>query len=311
MVIARELTGKKLGLQKEIACNVCGGENRRPHLVGSGLNLVQCLDCGFIYVYPQPEPTELKALYGETYFRNHQSSVVGYSDYISDEVNIRRTARRRIKALSRYISSGKLLDVGCAMGFFIDEAKALGWRVSGIDVSDFGVSYARSHFGLDVFHGELTELAVSEAQIDLITMWDVIEHVSDPTAYIRQAAKLLRRGGYLSLSTPDVESLPARLYGNRWVGYKLSTEHVSYFSLRTLKMLLEKEGFELVSYGHVGKHVPLQLFHDRLSLYFPRFAKGLQRVERALGASNWSLYINPMDIIQVTVRLCNHRTTST
>ena len=253
----------------------------------------------------------MKALYGETYFRNDQSSVVGYSDYISDEVNIRRTARRRIKALSRYIPSGKLLDVGCAMGFFLDEAKTLGWQVSGIDVSGFGVNYARSHFGLDVFHGELTELAVAEASFDLITMWDVIEHVSDPSAYIRQAAKLLRKGGCLSLSTPDVESLPAKIYGKRWVGYKLSTEHVSYFSFRTLKRLLEEEGFELVSSGHVGKHVPVQLFRDRLSLYFPRIATGLKVVEKALGASNWSLYINPMDIVQVTARLRNHRTAST
>ena len=303
-MIERELTGNKQGLQTHAACNVCGGEKRRPFCEESDLGLVQCPECGFIYVHPKPEPIELKALYGETYFRNNQSSVVGYSDYISDEVNIRRTACRRIKALSRYISSGKLLDVGCAMGFFIDEAQALGWQVSGIDVSEFGVSYARANFGLDVFHGELTELSVTEAQFDLITMWDVIEHVSDPTAYIRQAARLLRRGGYLSLSTPDVESLPAKLYGKRWVGYKLSTEHVSYFSPRTLKRLLEKEGFELVSTGHVGKHVPLQLFHDRLSLYFPRLATGLQLVEKVLGASNWSLYINPMDIIQVTARLC-------
>ena len=72
-------------------------------------------------------------------------------------------------------------------------------------------------------------------------------------------------------------------------------------------MLLEAAGFELVSYGHVGKHVPLQLFHDRLSFYFPRLARGLQQVERVLGASHWSLYINPMDIIQVTARLRNHR----
>ena len=101
---------------------------------------------------------------------NNQSSVVGYSDYISDEANIRRTARRRIKALSRYIPAGNLLDVGCAMGFFMDEAKTLGWQVSGIDVSEFAVNYARSHFGLDVFQGELTELAATETQLDLITM---------------------------------------------------------------------------------------------------------------------------------------------
>ena len=276
MVITRELTGKKPGLQMETACNVCGSVKRHSFNEAGGLGLVQCPECGFVYVYPKPEATELKALYGETYFRNDQSSVVGYSDYISDEVNIRRTARRRIKALSRYIPSGKLLDVGCAMGFFLDEAKTLGWQVSGIDVSGFGVNYARSHFGLDVFHGELTELAVAEASFDLITMWDVIEHVSDPSAYIRQAAKLLRPGGCLSLSTPDVESLPAKIYGKRWVGYKLSTEHVSYFSLRTLKRLLEEEGFELVSSGHVGETCPGTTIPRSLVPLFPTVRHGLE-----------------------------------
>ena len=303
MVITRELTGKKQGLQLEIACNVCGGENRRPYRVASGLNLVQCLRCGFIYVYPQPEPKELKALYGETYFQNQQSSVVGYSNYLADEVNIRRTARRRLMGLRRYISSGNLLDVGCATGFFLDEARALGWEVSGVDVSEFGVSYAREHFGPDVHYGDLTEMSLPDGNLDLVTMWDVIEHVPDPAAYIRQAATLLRRGGYLSLSTPNVESLPAKIYGRRWIGFKLSTEHVNYFSLRTLKILLEAEGFELVSSGHIGKHVPLQLFRDRLSLYFPKLASGLKVVEKALDVSHWSLYINPMDIIQVVARL--------
>ena len=286
-----------------VACNVCGGTDRQPYCEENGLNLAQCESCGFIYVYPQPALEVLHTLYSETYFQNSESAVVGYADYIADEQNIRRTARRRLKRLRRYVASGRLLDVGCATGFFLDEARSLGWKVEGVDISAFGVKYARERFSLEVHHGELIDLPLPEDTMDLVTMWDVIEHVPDPAACIQRAAQLLRPGGYLSLATPDVSSLPARLTGKRWVGYKLSTEHVSYFSRRTLTMLLETAGFEVVGSGHIGKHVSLRLFRDRFALYFPRLARGLGVVEEALGASTRALYINPLDIVQVTARL--------
>lgn len=292
-------------------CNICGSTVRQPYCEENGLNLVRCNQCGFVYVYPQPFWRSLHELYDESYFRNSNSSSVGYTDYIADEENIRRTARGRLNHLHRYVHPRRLLDVGCAAGFFLDEARAAGWQVTGVDISAFGVEFARERFSLDVHQGDLCDLNLPLNEFDLVTMWDVIEHVPDPAANIQRAAQLLRPGGYLTIATPDVYSVPARLTGHRWVGYKLSHEHLSYFSRSTLTMLLEAAGFEIVSCRHVGKHVPFQLFCDRLTLYLPRMARGLQLAMRALGASNWSLYINPMDIIQVTARLRNHRAAST
>lgn len=288
--------------RKHVSCNLCGSDDRQPYCPENGLGLVQCRQCGFVYVSPRPVAEELYALYGETYFHNNESSVVGYTDYIRDEPNIRRTAQRRLKQLELFVQPGRLLDVGCATGFFLDEARKRGWQVEGLDVSSFGVEYAQSNFGLTARHGTLTELSFEAAAYDLVTMWDVIEHVPDPTAYVRRAAELLRPGGVITLATPDVDSLPARLAGRRWVGYKLSEEHIYYFSVQTLSKLLADAGFEVVNVRHIGKYVPLSLFRDRLGMYFPWLAKALQVGEKALGLSEWALYINPFDIMQVTAK---------
>jgi 2-polyprenyl-3-methyl-5-hydroxy-6-metoxy-1,4-benzoquinol methylase len=288
--------------RNHVLCNLCGSDDRQPYCPENGLGLVQCRTCGFVYVSPRPDAKELYALYGETYFQNAESGVVGYTNYIHDEPNIRRTAQRRLKYLENYIQPGRLLDVGCATGFFLDEAQRRGWTVEGLDVSSFGVDYARQHFGLKAHHGALTDLDFAPGSYDAVTMWDVIEHAPDPTAYVRRAAELLRAGGVISLATPDIDSVPARLAGRRWVGFKLSEEHVYYFSVRTLSRMLEDAGFEIISVRHVGKYVPLSLFRDRLGMYFPWLAKALQIGEKALGLSEWALYVNPFDIVQVTAR---------
>jgi len=288
--------------RNHVPCNLCGSDDRQPYCPENGLSLVQCQNCGFVYVSPRPDAKELYALYGETYFHNDESGVVGYTDYIKDEPNIRRTAQRRLKKLEQFVAPGRLLDVGCATGFFMDEARKRGWTVEGLDVSSFGVSYAQEHFNLAAHHGALTDLTFEPASYNLVTMWDVIEHVPDPRAYTLRAAELLRPGGLISLATPDIDSIPARLAGRRWVGFKLSEEHVYYFSVRTLSQMLVAAGFEIIDVRHIGKYVPLRLFRDRLGMYFPWLAKTLELGERALGLSEWALYVNPYDIVQITAR---------
>ena len=285
-----------------IACNLCGSSQSEPFCPANGLGLVRCAGCGLVYVGLRPDPDELYTLYDETYFRNDESGVVGYSDYIKDEPNIRRTARRRLAFLERFLAPGRLLDVGCAVGFFLDEARRRGWQVEGLDVSSFAVEYTRQRFGLTAHLGSFTEAELPAGAFDLVTMWDVIEHVPDPKAYVRRAAELLRAGGVIVLATPDVDSIPARLAGRRWVGFKLSEEHIYYFSIKTLARMLDEAGFDVVNVRHVGKYVTLRLFLDRLGMYFPRLAGLLAVFERAFNLSERAAYVNPFDIVAITAR---------
>jgi 2-polyprenyl-3-methyl-5-hydroxy-6-metoxy-1,4-benzoquinol methylase len=288
--------------RRHIPCNLCGSDQNTPFCPENGLGLVECSNCGLVFVSPRPDPNELYALYGETYFHNDESGTVGYTNYLKDESNIRKTFGGRLKHLEQFIQPGKALDVGCAAGFFLSEAANRGWSVQGLDVSSFAARYAHDRFGFDVRQGSFTELDYPEKHFDLVSMWDVIEHVPDPKSYIERAASVLRSGGVIALATPDVDSLPARLTGKRWVGYKLSEEHVYYFSARTLSRMLEEAGFEVLNVRHVGKYVTLRLFLDRLGMYSPILSKTLALVERAFKLSERALYVNPYDIVAVTAR---------
>ncbi len=289
--------------REHVPCNLCGSEDRQPFCPENGLGLVQCQNCGLVYVSPRPVATELYALYGETYFRNDESGVVGYTDYIADEINIRKTSQRRLKFLERFIQPpGKMLDVGCAAGFFMAEAANRGWAVEGLDVSAFATQYTHERFGFTTHHGSLTEVELGDEAYDLITMYDVIEHVPDPKAYMQRVGQLLRSGGIYELATPDVGSWPARLTGKRWIGYKLSEEHVYYFSVETLTRMLDEAGFDVVHVRHLGKYVTLRLFLDRLGVYAPWLSKPLALVERIFKLSKRSFYVNPFDIVAITAR---------
>jgi 2-polyprenyl-3-methyl-5-hydroxy-6-metoxy-1,4-benzoquinol methylase len=255
-----------------------------------------------VYVSPRPDPIELYALYGESYFRNNDSGTVGYTNYLRDEANIRKTFTRRLKRLERFVQPGRLLDIGCATGFLLAEAQTRGWQVQGMDVSHFAISYVRDRFGFDVQQGDLLELDYPPNSYDLITLWDVIEHVPDPKAYVTRIAELLKPGGVFALATPDIDSIPAKITGTRWVGYKLSEEHVYYFAPRTLQRMLNEAGMDVIDTYHVGKYVTFNLFMNRLSMYSSVLARMGGWAERQFHLSEWSLYVNPFDIIAVTAR---------
>lgn len=289
--------------QMVTACNLCGNTATRPYCPQNGRGLVQCAECGLVYVGEQPQPEELYALYGETYFHNDESGEVGYTDYLADEANIRKTVNKRFDHIEKFAAqNGRMLDVGCALGFFIDEASQRGWQVEGLDVSQYAVDYVRARFGYTVYNGSLSDVALPQAAYDLVTMYDVIEHVPDPRGYMQAVSDLLRTGGIFELATPDVGSLPARLTGKRWIGYKLSDEHVYYFSVKTLTRMLDETGFDVVHVRHIGKHVTLRLFLDRLGFYAPWLSRPLQFLENRFNLSERSFYVNPYDIVAITAR---------
>ena len=288
--------------RKHIPCNLCGSMDTQPFCPSNGRSLVQCKKCGLVYVSPRPQAEELYELYSESYFHNDDSGTVGYSNYVNDEQNIRKTFQRRLKRVERFAQPGALLDVGCAAGFFLAEAQQRGWQVEGLDVSAFAVRYTQEHFGIPAQQGALLDLDLPENHYDMVTMWDVIEHVPDPYAHMDKIARLLKPGGVFALATPDVGSLPAKLTGKRWVGYKLQEEHIYYFSAATLRAMLDRAGFDVVDVYHVGKYVTFDLFFNRLGMYSSLLGKLGEWAEHGLKLSERSVYINPFDIVAITAR---------
>jgi SAM-dependent methyltransferase len=209
--------------------------------------LQRCLDCGFVSY--DSAAVDVSGLYDDAYFAGGE-----YADYRGQEPAIRRSMRRHLTQMSRYQRpGGALLEVGCAYGFFLDEARGQFDRVKGVDVAEGAIDHARDRLGLDASVADFPSLETSD-RFDAICMWDTIEHVPEPDRFVAKAHELLVPGGHLFITTGDIDSLNARLRGAKWRQIHPPT-HLNYFSRRTLELMLARLGFtvagtETASYYH-------------------------------------------------------------
>jgi len=151
---------------------------------------------------------------------------------------------RRIGSLSQ--PPGCLIDVGSGPGIFVSEAERAGWQAYGLEPASWAVRHGRQAYKVEIVRGDLLKpLALPVRQFDVVTMFDVIEHVADPAALLRSAAALLRTGGILVLTTPRFDSLLARILGRHW--YCIFPAHLQYFTEKSLRHSTAKAGFKFVA----------------------------------------------------------------
>jgi SAM-dependent methyltransferase len=204
------------------------------HRPGAHGDLYACASCGTVSQPGVPRGEALLALY-----RDMQDAA-----YLREEAGRRATARRLLERISRHVSPpGRLLDVGCGHGLLLDEARARGWEVLGLEPNVAGRRHAREVLGLDVVDGTLGALDPAE-RFDVIVMADVLEHVDDPVSELHRCARALRAGGVACVVTPDPGSRTARLAGARWWGFLPA--HTFLLPRRTLRSLLERAGLHPV-----------------------------------------------------------------
>jgi SAM-dependent methyltransferase len=239
----------------ELACPVCGeaaaelyleDEDRAlaPGAIGSSRQflspgrILRCRSCQFGFRQLRSSADELLDLYRRMDTRVYDAEVEGRN----------RTARRHLGIVERYAARGRILDIGCASGFFLSHAADAGWDVTGIEPNESLCEVARKKLAS---HGEVHCAALENAQLDggydVITLWDVLEHVTDPLAFLRTCRQLLAPGGHLFLNVPDLDSLEARLLGRRWP--LLLPEHLNYFNRSSLRRCGERAGLTLVRFG--------------------------------------------------------------
>jgi SAM-dependent methyltransferase len=286
--------------ENEIACLVCGAvADPELHLqwMRDGYAIVRCPDCGLLFRAELPKTGELTSLYDDGYFRAREANGggEGYPDYVGDEDLHRSNARRRLDLLARFIAPGRLLDVGCAAGFFADEARLRGWKAAGVELAPSMAAYARDRLGLEVAEGPFDEAQLSGAPYDALTMWDYIEHSLDPVTDLRHAYSLLRPGGVLALSTGDAGSLVARISGRRW--HLLTPRHHNFFFDRgTLGRALAEAGFQLRHSGTLASRYSLHYLAHKLQTMGTPLAG---RVARGLEGSRLGSVAIPVDLFDI------------
>jgi SAM-dependent methyltransferase len=208
-------------------------------------------------------PVDHLKIYNEEYFFGADGGF-GYTGYDRDKRAMVPTFHKYLDRLeSAAPGRGALLDIGAATGFFLELARQRGWQVHGIEPSDAAAERARAK-NLDVRTGVLREGIFAPASFEAITMWDVIEHVTDPQSAIRDAAALLKPGGVLAVNTPDSGCLLAKLLGSRW-HLVVPPEHLNLFHRRSLISLLTCNGFEILAVASIGKRFTLQYVFQTLA----------------------------------------------
>lgn len=226
-------------------CLVCEGALvDAPKLPG----LLECAECRFVTADAQLSDEELASLYAEDYFHGDE-----YADYVSEGPELRANFLRRMDVLLELqpeAERNRLYEVGAAYGFFLDEARAKYRSVSGIDISEDAAAFARETVGVDVVAGDYLEVAFDEP-LDILCMWDTVEHLAHPGEFLLKAGRDVRPGGLVAVTTGDIDSLNARFRGRRWRMIHPPT-HLHYFSRRTLTRLLDRAGFDVVHVETAG-----------------------------------------------------------
>jgi SAM-dependent methyltransferase len=237
-------------------CVVCGGVARHRVVFEKwGFPIFRCVDCGLGSVRLTGR-LDVAEVYNEAYFHGQRAD--GYADYVGSENVLRSEFRRAVARLRRYgTAEGRLLEVGCAYGFFLQEAQSH-FDCFGIEVCAEAVEFCRSR-SLNVDHGETSQRLLDRLGLfDAVVMLDVIEHLENPHEVLQRVSQSVRPAGSLMISTGDWSSMLARLMGRKW---RLLTppQHLFYFSDRTLTTLLARVGFRVIHRSRPWKIVPFSL----------------------------------------------------
>ncbi len=297
-----------------VACNLCGSRDSKvlyPSTLSDGLDrgnverfrctssgygkhdtIVKCQNCGLVYVNPHREASAIL----------HDYEEVVDELYLEEREGRVLTFRRNLRPLEELMPperGRRLLDVGCHIGVFLEIAQERGWEAWGVEPSHWAAREARSR-GLRVIEGTLDDVHLADEFFDVITMWDVIEHLTNPLEDLRKSYRLLKKGGLICIHTINIESPLARLMGRHWPW--LMEMHLYYFSPRTLTAMLRKVGFTVVKTITQGRFLRLGYLVTRIEPYSRFLAGGMSKLVTILGLKDKAVPINLGDLFTTFAR---------
>jgi 2-polyprenyl-3-methyl-5-hydroxy-6-metoxy-1,4-benzoquinol methylase len=294
-------------------CPVCAGAESVAAFNKNGYTLARCRSCGLLYVDPMPSLEALRAHYqNPDYFQGCEEQ--GYRSYADMEKALRPHFLRRLRRLAeRYPARGRLLDFGCAAGYFLKLARSEGWHIAGIELSGEMARNAARDLGIPIWASLDT---LPDREFNAITLWEVIEHLPEPVDTMRQLFDRLRPGGILMVSTPNNGHWQAIREPSAWIGYR-PPSHLLYFDAHTLADMLRRIGFERIEIRRVAPLPPLPGWLRRVSAPLQhRLANGMARpwlvalsfwrVIRLLGWG-WQKIAHPRDDIFATLEAVARR----
>jgi 2-polyprenyl-3-methyl-5-hydroxy-6-metoxy-1,4-benzoquinol methylase len=236
------------------ACPTCGSADARHELDKDHMQIVRCTACDLVYVSPTFDDEHYKAVYASQEYQD----IVRDLGIKSHDYRVQRFGRERVALMRPHLATDRprYLDVGCSTGFVVEAARDAGWDASGIDLNPSAIEFGRER-GLDLRSVALEEAGVTPESLDAISLFDVLEHLTDPAAVLASCARLLRPGGIVFLYVPNYDSASRLLMGKN-AHFIWPTHHLNYYTPITIRDLMTRqrldtvyvatEGLDLVDY---------------------------------------------------------------
>ncbi len=226
-----------------MGCNICGknsfkilyqeknDKDYRYYSSGNHGRVVRCDNCDLIYVNPIEKGIE----------KNYED--IEDRDYLKSKDARTENAKRDLREIEKYKKNGKILDIGCGPGFFLKVAKDNDWNEYGVELSKWACDYGKN-IGVNIINKRLEKAKFNDNLFDVITLWDVIEHVENPSGLLLEIKRILKNDGTIALNTPNIGSIFAKIMGKKW--WNLMGMHIYYFDKKTIRKILEKNGFRII-----------------------------------------------------------------
>ncbi|MBF0300715.1 MAG: class I SAM-dependent methyltransferase [Oligoflexia bacterium] len=248
-------------IKEDPRCKLCNSTKIINSIRFNKIQLIKCLGCGIVF---QSTPFN-EIIYNQSYYFNN-NVIYGYTNYFQKKDDLIDTFSIILEEVKKHTKNIKnVLDIGCAFGYFMYLAKQQFPHVYGIDISSFATKMVSKKYGFSTITADICspEVLYSSRNIkyDLVTMFDVIEHLSNPISAIKNIYDQLTEGGILVIKTPDISGLQSKIFYKFWYHYK-PNEHLFYFSPVSITNLLLKANFEIIKISPASIFVSLNCIID-------------------------------------------------
>lgn len=283
------------------SCPVCKSDQFIPFISckdytvsNEEFDIVECASCGFKFTNPRPAEDIIGSYYKSEDYVSHTNTKKGLINRLYHIVRS-YTLKKKLRLVEEYVSRGTILDYGCGTGMFLNTCKGAGWSVFGFEPDSEALNITREK-SIRVFNSKSDlEKAFDGKKIDVITMWHVLEHVTDLDDTLKFFSKNIADTGTLIVAVPNYTSADGKFYGKYWAGYDVP-RHIYHFEINTITKLIEKFGFRY------SKSLPMKFDSFYVSMlsekyktgrirYFSAFLQGLISNLKASGPNEYSSVI--------------------